>query len=217
MFGAGFFTAMFYLGNLLFAVSYAVRDILSLRVLSVAAGLAATPYFIFREEPLWSAVLWQAVYMSINGVHIVLLMLDRRQVEMSALQERIHRSVFPSLRARQFVRLMDRAELRTMQPGEVLVEHSTDVEALMLVMSGEFHVEIDGQQVATLGSAHFVGELSLVRASTARGTVRTGGREALVACWSRSAVRRLERKQPELERALRDAIGRDMANKLAGA
>jgi hypothetical protein len=213
MLSAGFFTALFYLGNLLFAVSYAVKEMLPLRVLSVCAGLAATPYFVFRDEPLWSAVLWQAVYMSINGVHIVRLLLDRRPVDMTPEQERVHFRVFPTLRPREFLRLMDWGSPRTLQPGEVLITDGADVAALSLVMRGDLSVDVDGR-AATISAGHFAGELSLVRRATARGTVRAGDHEVGCVSWSHEQLRELKRKDAGLERALQDAISRDLANKM---
>ena len=213
MTAAAFFTALFYLGNLLFAVSYAVRDILSLRVLSVTAGLAATPYFLAQEEPLWSAALWQGVYMSINAVHIVKLMLERRPVSMTEEQERIHAQVFSSLRPREFLRLLAMGSERGVAPGEVLIEHGSEVGELNLVLGGELVVELEGGLRAKLEPGHFAGELSLVRGTRARGTVRA---EQEVTCisWSHAQLEALERKHPALDNALRAAIGRDMANKV---
>lgn len=152
--------------------------------------------------------------MSINAVHIVRLVLERQPVEMTAEQERIHFQVFPSLRSREFMRLLKLGTERTVQPGEVLISDGTDVEELTLVMTGELAVHVGDGRVATLTAGHFAGELSLIRRTTARGTVRGSDAEAGCVSWTRQQLRALEAKHTTLDQALRAAIGRDLAMKV---
>jgi len=54
--------ALIYVANGLFLLSYAVRDMLHLRVLAALAALCLVAYFATRPEPLVEAVFWNALF-----------------------------------------------------------------------------------------------------------------------------------------------------------
>ena len=97
--------AFIHIANVLYLVSYLVRDILWLRCLTVVAILTLMPYFYFRETPLWAAICWNVVFLGINGYQIYQLLLARRPVPLSALEQKIYALGFFSLTPRQFKKL----------------------------------------------------------------------------------------------------------------
>jgi len=54
--------ALIYVANGLFLLSYAVRDMLHLRVLAALAALCLVAYFGTQPEPLIEVVFWNASY-----------------------------------------------------------------------------------------------------------------------------------------------------------
>ena len=44
--------------NLLYLASYSVRDILWLRILTIAAAVLLIPYYYLQSQPLWIAISW---------------------------------------------------------------------------------------------------------------------------------------------------------------
>jgi len=69
--------------NVLYLFSYIMRDILWLRVLTVAAACFLIPYFYFRPDPLLPAIYWNLVFTSLNVFWICRLLLERRPVKLS--------------------------------------------------------------------------------------------------------------------------------------
>jgi hypothetical protein len=61
------------LANVLYLLSYFVRDMLRLRNLTVAAGSCLAAYFYFQPEPLLIAVWWNLTFIGINLFRIALL------------------------------------------------------------------------------------------------------------------------------------------------
>ena len=66
------------LANFAFLVAFSVRDVLKLRVLSLAADVIVLPYYYFQNIPLWPPIFWGVAFIIVNGIRIVTLTLDRR-------------------------------------------------------------------------------------------------------------------------------------------
>ena len=64
--------------NVLYLVSYFVRDVLVLRVFTVIAAALLIPYFYFRPDPLLPAVYWNLFFIALNMWWIVRLIRSRR-------------------------------------------------------------------------------------------------------------------------------------------
>jgi hypothetical protein len=56
--------------NVVYLVSYVVKDVLWLRVLTILGGALAGAYFALSPDPCWNAVGWIAVFSLINVVQI---------------------------------------------------------------------------------------------------------------------------------------------------
>ena len=55
-----------HIANVIYLSSYAVRDLLWLRILTFCALCLGTTYFATRPDPLLAPVIWQAVSAAIN-------------------------------------------------------------------------------------------------------------------------------------------------------
>jgi len=58
------------ISSLLTVASFSVRAMLPLRVLAVASGIMAIPYFMLQPTPLWTPVGWTALFLVINSYHL---------------------------------------------------------------------------------------------------------------------------------------------------
>lgn len=70
---------LIYMANGLFLMSYAVRDMLHLRLLAVLASLCLVVYFATRPEPLVEAVFWNAFFAVLNLVLATRMLWRRRR------------------------------------------------------------------------------------------------------------------------------------------
>ena len=66
------------IANVLFLMSYFVRDMLLLRILSVTATSCLLPYFYFREDPIMTVIYWNSFFIGLNLFWILRLSLERR-------------------------------------------------------------------------------------------------------------------------------------------
>src|SRR5262245_48971356 len=157
-----------HLANVLYLVSYLVRDILWLRVLTVIAIASMMPYYYWcHETPMYWPMSWQSLFLTVNLVQIAILILERRPVFLGDEELAIYRSVFRSLRPREFMKLLSVAEWKKAKPGEILLEQGKPIPALILISTGGGTVKLDGRHVAEIASGQFVGEMGFLTGQVA--------------------------------------------------
>ena len=64
------------IANILYLLSYFVRDIFWLRVLTVIAASFLTLYFYFQPDPLMTAVCWNLFFIALNVYWVIRLVLE---------------------------------------------------------------------------------------------------------------------------------------------
>lgn len=86
--------------NAIYLASYTVRDILWLRVLTVAAAAMLIPHYAMQMVPLRMSIGWNVVFILINCYWIVRLIIERRPVHFTSDEARLRELSFPSLTLR---------------------------------------------------------------------------------------------------------------------
>jgi len=151
---------LFSLANILFCAAYIVRRILWLRVITIVACLSTLPYFYFQPTPLYSAIFWQSAFIVINAINLIILTNERRPIELSHEEDRLHTLVFRSLTPRELLKLIRIGEWREASPEYQLVKHGEALDCLMLIYSGSVDVRYRGELIGTSHDGHFIGDMS---------------------------------------------------------
>ena len=68
---------LIYVANMLYLVSYAVRDILHLRILTIIATSCLAVYFYNQAQPMMTVVYWNIFFMALNAFHLGLIYRER--------------------------------------------------------------------------------------------------------------------------------------------
>jgi hypothetical protein len=197
--------------NVLFLLSYSVRDILLLRVLTVVAIVSLLPYYAANElyPPIW----WNSVFIAINLYQVYRLLLERRPVTLSLEEQRLYRLGFHRLSPRDFLRLLQQARWESCEGEAVLVEQGATLDRLTVLAAGAARVEVGGRTVSGLGPGHFVGEMSYISGEPACARVVADAGSRYVH-WARTNLERLLGDRPDLRATLQGIIGTDLASKL---
>lgn len=196
----------------LFLLSYLVRDILKLRVLSLIAGFLLIAAF---SNPInLSAIVWNIVFSVINVVQIVVLAKERRPVRLAAEEHSLHQLAFRSLSPREFQKLARYATFRDLAADERVVSPGEEMRALMVVMRGELDVRANEERVATLRQGQFVGEMSFLSGKAPTVEV-VAAREGRIASLESGRLKKLLEGSAELRAAVQSILGRDLVDKLA--
>src|SRR4030095_7147705 len=101
--------AIVHVANILYLLSYTVKDMLWLRCLTVVAALCLLPYYYVQPVPLTAAIYWNLLFIGINLIQIVILLRERRPVKLTEDQQRLYQLAFHSITTREFLKLPELA------------------------------------------------------------------------------------------------------------
>ena len=71
--------ALVYAANILYLLSYTVRDILHLRLLTIVAACCLVSYFYNQAEPLMTVVYWNVFFVLLNALQLAFIVRGRLQ------------------------------------------------------------------------------------------------------------------------------------------
>jgi CRP-like cAMP-binding protein len=200
--------------NLAFLVSFLVRDILALRLLSVTGGGLLLASFLATSPVSWPSVGWNVVFSLINGMQIVRLVRERRPVRLTRDERELAEGAFAALPARDVRRLAKTASFETSARGATLVEQGCAPDALWLVLEGTIEIHAEAGRLATLGPGHFVGEMCFLTGAAPRASARVASKHARLARFDCVGLRALLDSDAALRAAVQSVLGADLAAKL---
>jgi len=211
----GLFNPSYFLhaANILLLVAYSVRDILWLRLFSVAASLIALPYFILQPEPLWEPIIWSSVFAAINSFQSWRLFVERRPVKLTPEEQEIRQLAFPDLPPRRVVQILSIGAWTNVEIGQRMLERGKSVEAISIIVRGKVRVTRDDGVFGELVAGNIVGSallLSGVPADVDAVVVEP------VRCmrWEVELLDRYLAANPETRIVLQKYLARDLAGKV---
>jgi CRP-like cAMP-binding protein len=156
---------------------------------------------------------WNMVFVAINIMMLVLLLRERRHLQLDADAALLRRGLFSELDHASFARLLRAGEWVELPPGTRLAAEGEAVQQLHVVADGLAEGAVNGHVVSNLQSGAFVGEMSQLTKAPASVTVTT-----LAMCrvfrLDRSPLKEPLRWHAELCAGLDRTIGRGLARKL---
>ncbi|CAM9748328.1 unnamed protein product [Scytosiphon promiscuus] len=160
-------------GHVSFAMltlAYIETDVLKLRFLVGCGSTLNIMFNLFRVvgPPVWIPIKWNAGFLALNAVMVMLLMRERKEAEelgKDPEQARIYQEIFQpvELNPVHFLRLMDIAERRVMLKGNDLIQEGRPHEEVFLIVEGAAEVRSEGVAVSHLQSGGFVGSMAFNR------------------------------------------------------
>jgi hypothetical protein len=202
-----------HVGNVLYLLAYLVRDVLWLRLLTVAGMISLMAWYWLQPTPMYGPIAWNSLFLLVNVVQIGILILERRPVFLGEEEMHLYRTVFRSLKPREFTRLLQFAEWRRGRPGDELVAQQKPVETLALIYSGRASVEVDGRHVADVHAGQYVGEMGFLTDQVASARVIVRDTTEYLA-WPTDKLRQMLLAHPSLHLKFQGILGRDLVGKL---
>jgi len=144
-------------------VSFMMRDMLWLRVLTVVSVLFEITYFYIEPTPLWPVIGWNLALVVINAYWITRLTLERRPVHFSRDEQRLYDEALRALKPRHARKLFEAASWKTVVAGERIMTQGEPSNTLSLVADGRFTMEMDGMIVDEIGIGRFVGSYAFLK------------------------------------------------------
>ncbi|MBT6326362.1 MAG: cyclic nucleotide-binding domain-containing protein [Bdellovibrionales bacterium] len=180
------------------ALSFLVKDIFWLRTLSIIASCFSFIYNYFAPaSPLWVAISWNAVFISLNIYHLSVLIYEKRSIVMSERDKELYETMFNKLSPVEFMKIIKIGTWASSKPGDILIKQDNDVNSLRLIYSGNVNIEIDGKIVSELKDGNFIGEMSFLTEHKASATV-TAKHETECLTWKQEELKILLKRNPSL-------------------
>jgi len=151
---------MYWLGCMLSFVSYAVRDMLLLRILTIVNCLLIIPYYFHMDanDPIWMA----GIIVAINIFNVVALNRERQDPVLSDEESRLHKLVFNRMSKRNMLTILKVGDWLEAKAGTVLIDEGGENKSIILILEGEAEVSVNGKRVTTQSAGRFLGEITYV-------------------------------------------------------
>jgi hypothetical protein len=202
--------------NVLYLVSYAVRDILWLRILTVVAATLLIPYYLLQTTPLYVAVGWNVVFIAINCYWIVRLSIERRPVHFTRDEELLHQLSFASLTPHETQDLYAMGTWVDFSPETSILKHDHDTSRFSVILRGQSDVVYHGTKIEEFGAGQFVGTIDLHAESLGEFEVLTQT-ATRVMCWPRGKLLPFLAKRVDVALALERSVGLQVGKLLDAA
>jgi CRP-like cAMP-binding protein len=203
---------LIHVANALILLSFCLKEILWLRLLSILASLCFVLYFLNLPQPLMAPVVWNSIFAAVNIVQIVRLVLERRPAKLSREEQMLHQLAFSDIDARDFERMVRLADWRSEEAGALLVRQGVQLEELLMLLEGSLSVETGSIGVRSIGLGQFIGEMSYLAGGTPSVDI-VASEDARVVVWPGAALRGFLEVRPDLRAAVQLLMGRDLVQK----
>jgi CRP-like cAMP-binding protein len=194
-------------------LSFAVREILWLRVLAITASAGLIWSELLQPDPRLATITWHPVFIVVNGIWLVRLTWVERRATLSADEELLYTSMFRSFSRLDFRMLLRTGRWSEAAVGDVLATEGKPVDDVSIIVRGGADVTAGGRSIARLGACQMVGEMSFVAGGPASATVAVTEPSRLLV-FRKDDLRNLRRRRPSLRFALEAVIGADLSRKL---
>ena len=205
--------ALIHSANLIYLVSYVMRDILWLRVFTVIAAACLILYFYFLPNPLLTPVYWNILFITLNFFWIARLLLERRPVQLTAEEKQLCELVFRLVSPREMISLLKIGKWETAEANERLVVGGSELDVLMLIQSGQACLIVDGVETQIINPGQFMGSISFITDEIAPADYVVLEPMRYLR-WDKSSLKRYLTKNPELHAAIQTTLSMDLTEKL---
>ncbi len=200
--------------NVLYLLSYSMRDILWLRILTVVAATLLIPYYYFQPESLMMAIYWNLVFTALNLYWITRLLMERRPARLTDDEQRLYRLVFRTLTPRKMLALLKLGSWKSAAKDECFVERGEMVDRLLVIFSGRACVELNGKVITELREGEFIGGISFIADEVAPANVIALEPTRYVS-WPKSKLKKFLEGKPDLHTAIEMTLGVAMTHMLS--
>ena len=205
--------ALIHTANVIYLVSYVMRDILWLRIFTVIAAACLIVYFYFLPEPILTPVYWNILFVTLNVFWIARLLLERRPVQLTADEKQLCELVFRLISPREMISLLKIGTWHTAEATDCLLAGGSELDKLMLIQSGQACLIVDGVKTQIINPGQFMGSISFITDEIAPADF-VALEPTRYLRWDKSSLKKYLTKNPELHAAIQATLSMDLTEKL---
>lgn len=196
---------------LLLALSYLVRDIVWLRVISIPASLCSIAFCYWRtDQPVWLIIYWNIAFLAVNVYQLGVIHIRAVRLGKTPTLARFANMVSPEIRPHDAIELFQRGTLRVCDAEEEVLTEGQESHHLYFIWQGRAEVWLHGQRVGACNTGTFLGDIGYLTQQASSATVRVEPGTTLLQ-WERTRLTKLLKKWPTLN----DSLQRHLVAKLS--
>ena len=201
----------------LIAFSFLVKDIFWLRILSIAASLFSVFYnYVIPAEPMWLAINWNFVFITVNIYHIAVILYEKREVKMDDKNQELYDTLFKEMTPVEYLKISRAAKWEMVKAGQRIITQGMPVPDLYLIYNGTVDVLVDNEQIAQLKDGEFVGEMSFLTEKVATATCKVKY-DAQCLVWKQREFKELLKRNPSLYFTIQSVLSAQVSDKLVSS
>ena len=198
----------------LIALSFLVKDIFWLRLMSITASCFSIFYnYFIPAEPMVIAIFWNGVFIAVNVYHIAIILYEKRQVKMDDKNEELYSTLFKDMTPVEYLKISRAAQWETLKPNMRIITQGMPVPDLYLIYNGTVDVLIDNKRITDLRDGEFVGEMSFLTEKVATATCKVK-HETQCLVWEQRDFKELLKRNPSLYFTIQSVLSAQVSDKL---
>ncbi len=199
---------------LLLILSMLMTRMWLLRIFAIGSGLLSISYSVMISD--FVSATWEVIFVAVNLGQLFLQAYRNRMARFTPEERLFRETVVPLLEPVLVRRLLNLAHWREVESGVTLIEHGELASHMLFILEGEVTVSVHAAVVGSCGAGALSGEISVLTGMPATATI-ISSRPTRYLAFEREALRRLMRREPEIEHAIDQCFRTDMRQKLAAA
>jgi len=198
----------------LIALSFLVKDIFWLRLMSITASCFSIFYnYFIPAEPMAIAIFWNGVFIAVNLYHIAIILYEKREVKMDDKNQELYDTLFKEMTPVEYLKISRAAKWELVKSGQRIITQGMPVPDLYLIYNGTVDVVVDNEKIAELKDGEFVGEMSFLTEKVATATCKVKY-DAQCLVWKQREFKELLKRNPSLYFTIQSVLSAQVSDKL---
>lgn len=198
----------------LLALSYLVRDIYWLRLISIPASLCSICFCYFSaDKPIWLIIFWNIVFLAVNVYQLGILHISNAGLKETPGFARFSELLGSSIRPSDAAVLFREARLRKILQTEELLTEGEMADSLYFITAGRAEVLIRGSIARVCNQGEFLGDIGFLTNEPSTATV-LAFEGTTVLQWNVVNLDRVLRKRPALNEVVQRYLSVHLRKKL---
>jgi len=204
---------LIHVANIFFLLSFAVRDVFLLRILFILGSINAMGFYYFQPVPLWGSMGWSTVYICLHTYWIIIIILERRSIDLTPDEAMLHKLALGSLNLSKFITLVSLGHWRDGKAGEFLFRKDQKVSEVCIPISGKLSAHAGTKQLGEILPGQLLGTAVVLTSGIAPCDIVIDEPCRYIA-WDFSTIKALLVRDPALQSQIMKIVNNDLAEKV---
>ena len=199
---------LIHLANILILLSFLVKEIMYLRLLSIFGGFAFIGYFSLNFDSVqWSGILWNSLFILINLYQVIQLIIERRPIKFNERELQMKKIAFPDISDREWLDLLNIGEWKTIAKSNYTSSIFTDT--IVILSDGNLKCSHINRTSTNLSVGSLIGGICYLTGETVYEDISCSSDIEMLA-WNISDFRVYVQSKPQVSASFQKLIGQEI-------